>query len=287
MLPKAKVLIVILVVLLVSMNIFVEHLTNLHITGAEVLGVRSLFSLIFIAAYSFFKEKSLVPRELKLQTNSFFFSGLSLLLIMTGFEYISAGSVSTMQRMDIPLLIVIAAFTSKVTKTQLFLSLVTFAIIVALILLSNKTDESPVGYLIVFTGVVCVCINALLQKKISRKEEVQIIIAITSLSSLTWSLFRCYQKHTSFENIQSEQYLLLAMLGAFNVGIIFIMTQLYKLYKPDFVRYPFLLCTFLTMIVEMIVAHKLFSPIVLIGNTALLIIVTYLVKTRLEKSSEK
>jgi len=205
-----------------------------------------------------------------------------MLLILTGFQYISGGSVTTIQRMDIPLLILYSAITSHVRKTQLFLAVLTFVIILTLVIVHKRTNERPIGYALVLLSVICICMNALLQKNISTKERVEIIIINASLSSLLWSLTWCLYRNAWFENVGTIQCLILAMFGFFEIIIVCILVQLYKIYSPDFVRYPFLLSAIFTMIAEMVIVHKHFSPIVIVGNSLLVVIVTYLIKTRID-----
>lgn len=272
--------IALLVALLVAMNIGIEELTDQGITGAEILLVRSICNLvaaIFIAAYS---TTSILPKQPKLQAGAFICLGLSLLLIFTAYQYISAGSVSTLQRLDIPLLVLISAFGGQSKLSQTLLALLAFALVAALLLLNKTTDEDPIGYFIVLSAVVILCINTLLQKKIAITENIQTIILISSLSSVFWGGVRCWQTHSTFANIQLDSLLAIVGLSIINLIIFYLVNDLYKKKRPEVVRYPYLLAAFLTMITEMIVEHKMFNPILIIGNISILIVLTLLVRSR-------
>lgn len=269
----------VLVSLLVAMNIGIEELTYKGITGAEILLLRSIcnfIAAIFIAAYS---RKSIIPKQPKLQLGAFICLGLSLLLIFTAYQYISAGSVSTLQRLDIPLLVIIAAFGSQSKFSQTLLALFAFALVATLLILNKTTAEDPIGYFIVLSAVVILCINTLLQKKIAITENIQTIILISSLSSVFWGGIRCWQTNSTFSNIQLDSLLVIVGLSFANLLIFYIVNDLYKKKSPEVVRYPYLLAAFLTMITEMIVEHKIFNPILIVGNISILIVLTILVNT--------
>ena len=270
----------VLVSLLVAMNIGIEELTDKGITGAEILFLRSICNLtaaFFIAAYS---RKSIIPKQPKFQLGAFICLGLSLLLLFTAYQYISAGSVSTLQRLDIPLLVIMAAFGSQSKLSQTLLAILAFALVAALLILNKTTDEDPIGYFIVLSAVVILCINTLLQKKIAVTENIQTIILISSLSSVFWGGIRCWQAHSTFANIQLESLLVIVALSIINLIIFYIVNDLYKKKSPEVVRYPYLLAAFLTMITEVIVEHKIFNPILIVGNISILIVLTLLVRSR-------
>lgn len=194
-------LITILVALLVALNIGIEQLTNQKITGAEVLLIRSLANLIvvfFIAAYT---KKSIIPKQPKMQIGVFLCLGLSLLLFYTAYQYISAGSVSTLQRLDIPVLVLAATSSRKITWPQILLAAFAFILVAVLLILNKAKSESPLGYIIVLTGVCILCVNTVLQKKIATLENIQTIIFISSISSFFWAGVRCYQIHATFSHV--------------------------------------------------------------------------------------
>ena len=137
---------VLLIVLLIIMNISIEELTDQKMTGAEILFIRSICNLLLAFIIAFYNKKSIIPKQPKLQLGAFICIGLSLLLVFTAYEYISAGSVSTLQRLDIPLLALIGVFISKSYSKQILLSLLAFAFVAILIVFNKTTDENPLLY---------------------------------------------------------------------------------------------------------------------------------------------
>lgn len=277
--------ITLLVILLVAMNIGIEKLTDSGLSGAEILFTRSIFNLIaafFIAIYT---KANIVPKHPKLQLGAFICLGLSLLLVFTAYQYISAGSVSTMQRLDIPILVLLAVFSQKVNWLQLVLS-VSALIGVALLLYFNQTtDEDPIGYMIVLSAVVVMCINTVIQKRIAIAENIPTIIFISSLSSVFWGGIRCIQTHATFQNLNALTLFTRVILSLINLAIFYLINYVYKNYNPEIVRFPYLLAAFFTMITEMIIEQKIFNPLLLGGNIGILILISLLVKSRLSTNN--
>lgn len=270
----------VLVTLLVAMNIGIKTLTKNGISGAEILLLRSSCNLFAAFTIAGFTKTSIIPKQPKLQAGAFICLGLSLLLIFTAYQYISAGSVSTLQRLDIPLLVIIFAFNRKSNLFQILLALLSFILVAALVFFSKTTNEHPIGYFIVLSAVVIICINTLLQKKIALTENIPTIIFISSISSVFWSGIQCLQTHATFANIQFSSLLVIIGLSLINLIIFYIINDIYKKHHPEVVRYPYLVSAFFTMIVEMVIAQKLSSPILIIGNISILIVLTILVRSR-------
>ncbi len=275
----------VLVVLLVTMNLGIKTLTKNGISGAEILLLRSSCNLFAAFAIAVFTKTSIIPKQPKLQAGAFICSGLALLLIFTAYQYISAGSVSILQRLDIPLLVIIFAFNRKSSLFQILLAILSFMLVAALVFFSKTTNEHPIGYFIVLSAVVIICINTLLQKKIALTENIPTIIFISSISSVFWSGIQCLQTHATFANIHAGNLLVIIGLSIINLIIFYIINDIYKKHNPEVVRYPYLVAAFFTMIVEMVIAQKLSSPVLIIGNISILIVFTILVRSR-EKSKE-
>ena len=276
--------IVVLIVLLVIMNISIEEITDLNVTGAEILLIRSFCNLIFAFILAGVSKQNIFPKKLKLQIVAFFCIGLSLLLVFTSYQYISAASVNTIQRLDIPLLTFLTLFSGKFSLKRFLLSLLTVSIIIALIFANKSTDENPIGYFLVIIAVIVTSIYTILQKRISIVENIASIMFVVSLSSVFWSSIRCLQTHTTFVNVSNFILASIIGLSIINFIIFYILNDLYKYHSSEFVRYPYLIAAFVIMLTEMIVEHKIFSPVLIIGNTTIIITLTILVRSRQNKS---
>lgn len=262
------------------MNISIEEITDQNVSGAEILFIRSicnLFLAIIVAAVS---KQSIKPKQPKLQIVAFICLGLSLLLVFTAYQFISAGSVNTIQRLDIPLLILFSFLNGGFSTKRVSLSALAFGILVVLVLLNKTTDEDPIGYYLVVAGVIIISMYSLLQRKIAVSENIATIMFIVSLSSVFWSGIRCLQTNSTFVNINKPVLVSIVGLSIINFILFYIINDLYKKHKPELIRYPYLIAAFGTMLTEMIVEHKVFNPLLIIGNVALIIVLTILVTNR-------
>lgn len=274
----------VMVLLNIAMSIGIEELTDQQISGAEILFIRAICNLVFVILLAATNKKSIIPKKPALQTGAFICLGLSLLLFFSAYQFISAGSVSTLQRLDIPLLAVISLFTIQFSLKQFVYSLFAFSLVVALLLFSKTTDEDPFGYVLVVCGVIVIAINTLLQKKIAANENIVSIMFVISLSSVFWGGIRCWQSNSTFKNITLYTFLAIFLLSLVNLVVFYLVNDLYKKHSPEYVRYPYLVAAFCTMIVEMIVEDKVFNSFLIIGNVAILIILTLLVKSMQDKN---
>ena len=271
--------VLLLVILLISMNLVIELLTSQDISGAEVLFIRSVFNLLLVFVVAGITKQKLLPTQPKLQLGAFICLGLSLLLLFTAYQYISAGSVSTLQRLDIPLLALIA-LPKKFSVKKLLLSLLAFLLVAVLVFYTKATGENPLGYFLVLAGVVVVAVNTLLQKQIAAKENIVAIMLVVCLSSIFWGGLRCWQAGSSFQNISPLILLAIFGLAVVNLAIFYLVNEMYKKHQPELVRYPYLIAAFGTMCVEMLIKQQWESPVVIIGNTAILLVLTVLVSSR-------
>jgi drug/metabolite transporter (DMT)-like permease len=279
---NSKIIFSLMVILNIAMSIGIELLTKQNITGAEILLIRAVFNLILAFVVALATKQSILPTEPKLQLGAFFCLGLSLLLIFSAYQYISAGSVSTLQRLDIPLLVMIGIFQKKIMAKKLLLSLFAFLLVGVLIIYTQKSGENPMGYFLVLAGVLIIAINTLLQKQIAKKENIVAIMFVVSISSIFWGGIRCWQSHSTFQNINSIILLSIFGLALINLAVFYLVNILYKKHSPELVRFPYLLAAFGTMIVEMLIKQKWENPIVIFGNIAILVVLTILLRTKQE-----
>lgn len=270
----------VLVVLLIAMNIGIKKMTDQGITGAEILFVRAMCNLVLAFVVAVITKQHIIPTQPKLQMGTFICLGFSLLLIFSAYQYISAGSVNTLQRLDIPLLSLIALANHNFLTKQFLLSLLVFVLVVILLVYNKTTGENMVGYFLVLVGVIFTVIYTLLQKKIAAKENIVAIMFVVSLSSIFWGGLRCWQAHSTFQKISFGVLLTIFELAIINLAIFYLVNELYKERSPEYVRYPYLVAAFGTMTIEMLIKGKLENLLVIIGNLAILIVLTLLVRTQ-------
>ncbi len=269
--------ILLLILLLVIMNISIEQLTNLKISGAEILFIRAVFNFGLAVLVAVKNRETIIPQKPKLQIGTFLLFGLGMLLNFSAYQYISAGSVSTLQRLDIPLLVLVSFLYSPFNGRKGFLAVLSFLVVGLMIFYSRNAQENVLGYVLIIFSVIVLVINTLLQKKIAVKENIATIMAVVSLSSLFWGGIRCWQSGADFQKITPMILGIIFGLAVINLIIFYLVNELYKKYPAEFVRYPYLISAFAIMIVEMLIKQKWETPVVIFGNIAILIIITFLV----------
>lgn len=286
---------VLVVLLNIAMSIGIEQLTDRGVKGAEALLIRSSVNFLLALAVAAIGRQSLLPAQPRLQMGVFLSLGLSLLLTFTAYEHISAGSVNALQRLDIPLLAVVAVVSHSRSRRKPFLSSVpgsgfdqrtvsfwlsvlAFVLVAVLLLFNQTTDEEPAGYFLMLAAVGALVITTLLRQKTARSENIATIMLIASLSSMFWGGIRCWQIHASFAGVSPAVLCFIVVLALINFVMFFLVNEFHKKYPPEFVRYPYLIAAFGTMIAEMITEHKLFSPLLIGCNMALLLVAYLLVK---------
>ena len=260
------------------MNLGIEMLTSKSMTGAELLLLRAVFNLGLAFGFAHITKEHIVPQKPKLQLATFLCFGLGLLLNFSAYQYISAGSVSILQRLDIPLLVLVSLFSVRFSWGRFSLSVLAFLVVFLLAFYTQKSGENPLGYFLILGSVVILSINTLIQKQIAQKENLSTIMLVVSLSSVFWGGIRCWQSDVGFQHLNLEIIVAVLGLAVINLAIFYLVNQLYKKHSPEFVRYPYLISAFGTMVVEMLIKQQWESPVIIFGNMLILILLTLLVK---------
>lgn len=273
-----------LVVFLILMNIGIEELTDKKIKGSTVLFIRGIFNLSFAILIAIFNGNHIIPKHPKLQLGSFMTKGLSLLLIFSSYQYISAGSVNTLNRLEIPIITLFSLPIRKQPFSAFSLSILSFLIVGGLIFFNENIDEDPYGYALVLMGVVLISAYTLIQKKVASLENIEVIMIVSSISSIFWSGITGINYSEILGVFRSTDIILILILALINLSIFYIINDVYKKHPVNYVRFPYLIAALGTMCLEMIVEQKIFSPILIIGNISILITLTILIKLKPKSS---
>ena len=238
----------------------IEFLTDKEYPSALILFWGGAISFLINGFFLLKKRHRFLPQKPKLQIIRFFTTGISSFLIFESYKYLAAGSVSLVQRVDIPLIVLISMFSGeKRSSLQFWLSFWVLAMIGFLILDSRFIDEEPIGFLLVFTGVVMVSFSYLLVKRSAESENVYLISNVNSLAMMAvGSVVMSITKSSWY--IQWPYIWLFGLIGVCFFLLYIVGIRLYKWYNTERARFPFIIGTLATMCLEMIIEHKLFSP---------------------------
>lgn len=270
---------VILIILLISLYIGIEELTEFGVSGIEILLLVGLFNLITILVVSGFKKNKLLPKNNKNQLANFFFAGFGLLFLLISYEYISAASVAILRQLDIALITLAGIiFSAKYSRQKMGFIIAAFLIVMVLILEHNINDESLTGYVLILGATLLLSLRSIFLKKMATDETLESIFIIASAASFVYGLIFCLASGIYLSHITPSILLLVVLLSIVNFFIFKITNNLYKLYPPEMVRFPFLIAGISTMFVEMLVESKLFSYYLITGNLALFFVLFKLVR---------
>ncbi|NEV93022.1 hypothetical protein G3567_02530 [Psychroflexus sp. YR1-1] len=269
----------ILIILLISLYIGIEELTEFGVTGVEILLLVGLFNLITILVVSGFKKSKLLPKNNKNQFANFFFAGFGLLFLLISYEYISAASVAILRQLDIALITLAGIiFSAKYSRQKLGFIIAAFLIVIVLILEHNINKESLMGYVLILGATLLLSLRSLFLKKMATDETLESIFIIASAASFVYGLIFCLASGIYLSHISPSIFFLVVLLSIVNFFIFRITNNLYKLHTPEMVRFPFLIAGISTMFVEMLVENKLFSYYLITGNLALFFLLFKLVR---------
>ena len=171
-------------VLLHAANILcLKYLAFNGVSLPTILVFRGMGCLILVLAWAVFKQQSLRPKSLPLQSLRVLVAGTSLLLLTSAYFYIKGTSVGMISRMDVAILILLAPLVGESrTDLQRNLSLLLLLCFGGYAVFSNSS-ENPLGYFLAFMGTLGISLGFLLIKKSSTsRENLGVISGVAALS---------------------------------------------------------------------------------------------------------
>ena len=247
-----------IIILVALNNNCYEYLSNHSVKAAQTLFYRGVFTLIASSVYGYLKGEKLFPQNISAQSVRFITTGGSLLLILESYPYLSAGTVSMLQRLDIPFLIFFSIAQKQHKKLfQIVLSVLTVLAILVITINPEYFDDDYEGFLFVFGGVSMTAIGYLTMHKGSTKESPPALINISAISSIIFGAGIISFNHQSWL-ISTHCYFIILLSAIFNVMLFYITIQLYKVYAPERALLPFVWAIFSTSILEMIIEKEVY-----------------------------
>lgn len=265
------------IILLVALNNnCFEYLSNHDIKASQTLFYRGIFTLFFCSVIAVKKKEKFIPSKIKNQSIRFLTTGGSLLLVLMSYSFLSAGTVSLLQRLDIPFLIFVSVFTRKKKKSyQIIISLFTIFIILGLTVNPELIDENVSGFLLVFGSVFMTAIGYLTVHKGSASESVPALINVSAISSILFGFLLTIYNTQNF-TLPLLDYSVIAFSALLNIVLFYLTVRLYKIYEPERALLPFVWAIVSTSLLEMIIEKKIYNSqdiILTIGLTSLITLI--------------
>ncbi len=251
---------IILIVIISIGNILIEYLTNLEYTSSVIMFWNSGISFLFMLGFSIFikKEKPVINNK-KILIFRIFLNGLGMYLVIESFNYLAAGTVAMIQRIDIAILIIISSFVQRdKSSLQFYMSIWVIILVSFFIINANFIDEDILGFPYVLGGVIVATIGYLIMKKQTSIESNHSLGVYYSLGLMIWGGVFTYSTSQSF-NINLIHIPLFILGGLVQFGIVKLILQLYKHFDVELARIPFVLAVIVTFILEMVIEQKMFS----------------------------
>lgn len=265
---------IVIIVLVALNNNCYEYLTNNKLKAPQILFYRGGFTLLLTIVYARYKKQTLVPTDIKAQALRFITTGGSLLLALFSFNYLSAGTVSLLSRLDIPVLVLFSVLLKKSKHWfQIALSLLVIGAVLFLTIDPNFIDEDRNGFLLIFGSIGMVAIGYLTVHRGSNTESIPALINVSSMSCLFFGgllmIFYRYEWVIAFENVA-----MIIISSFINIALFYLTIARYKAYSPEKALLPFVLAILSTSVFEMIIEQKFYSAKELIVTATLTFIIS-------------
>lgn len=257
---KYKWLVFVIVIIAVTFYTYsVEILTDKGYKASNIMVLRGSTALLLGILGGVLQKKRIIPYQWRPQIARFFLNGFSSFFAILSFTYLSASTVSLMNRLDIPALIIIATLLGQPkSNAQFWLSIWTIIIIVFMALDAKFIDEKPIGFVFAFLNVAIISIGYLLVQKSSQTENAYILNNVFSISNIVFGLSISFIVGNSIYLNPSDLWVIL--LGAIGQLTIYtVAITLYSWFSVEGARFPYLLAALLITIVEMIYENKFFG----------------------------
>jgi len=272
----AKVLIPFAVLIIVAINSNVtEYLTGKDYPAPLMLVFYGVFSLVLNCIAGLFTRQAIFPKQWKFQIVRLVNNGISMLLIFISFKYLSAGSVSLIQRTDIPFVIMLSFFLGeKKSNLQFWLSLWSILTVVFMIVDARLINEESGGFGYAFAGVIMISAGYIIIRKSVAVETVYSLSNVNSIGMILVGTITMFVQHYSWY-IDPGHLWIFCLGGLMLFAIYVVAIPLYVWYQPERARFPYILGALGTAIIEMIMERKMYP----VSQIALILLISGMIMT--------
>ncbi len=260
MLLSAKNTISLCIICLVAINCnIVEYLVGKSYPSSVIMVYSGGIALTMNIIHAFIKKKRIFPKFWLPQLVRIVIDGASVWLFYESFKYLSASSVAIVQRMDIPLLVLISFYAgNSKSSLQYYLSFWSFLILAFFVADAKFIDEGIAGFFLSIGSVALRATTYFLIQKQTRYEDESVLNITYLFGILVAGLILNFSQQQPI--VVAPADLPFFLVGAVSLYIIVqLALKLFAWHPAERARLPFVLGAFATMIVEMIIENKFFS----------------------------
>jgi drug/metabolite transporter (DMT)-like permease len=240
-------------------NNLIEFLSGNGYQSSTIMIVRGTISFLITILIALILKKSVKPQNYKTQIIRIFIEGSSIWLLYESFKYLSAGSVSLVQRMDVPLLVLISHMKGiRKNGLQFYFSIWAILLLIFFVFDARFIDEEPVGFMYAFGSVVLLSTTFFIIKEQTAKESLFAISTTYSLSLIVVGVLSNLIKSDSLQ-IQTNHIWAFGLTGIFQVIIVLLALYFFKNNSSEKARLPFIIGALATLLLEMFAEQKIFN----------------------------
>ncbi|WP_422355225.1 hypothetical protein [Roseivirga pacifica] len=250
----------VIIILLATNNNLTEFLVSINYSAPVIMLYKGGLACLVITIIMVLKRERPKVKNSNLLFIRVILGAISIWLFTESYEYLSAGSVALVQRMDIAFLVLLAYLSGRKTSSlQFYLSVWTIIILLFFALDARFNDEDPIGFLYALSGVLVYSATILIIKSQTSSESKYTIALSFSFSSVLGGFVIGIINQETFA-LTSQLDLSYFLGGAgIQVAMVFLSLGLLKSFKAEYARLPYVLGALATFILEMIIEGKVFN----------------------------
>lgn len=261
------------VILVALQNNNLEYLSEDGYSSSIILLCRSVTTLSLSSLVAKWQGHSLWPTNWRTQRLRLVNSGIALYLLLLSFQYLSATTVGLLQRLDIPFLIILTSIGNRQSGHRVRLSLAVIVGVICFIGISHQINEPVIGFVIALSAVFLLSVSFILIKRSVGLENGFVMMNITCLSSIGVSLISIAATGDIGWHGHHQDIGLLILSGILQFSQYCCIVALYRRLPIEKAQFPTVLGAISTMILEMVLEHKLFAPLHIISIVTLTVLI--------------
>jgi drug/metabolite transporter (DMT)-like permease len=257
-------------------NLTLDHLMARGYSSASVLVYRGAFTMgmtMLIARYS---SQSVFPKNIHLNIVRLLNSGIGLMLTFEAYKRLTASTVAMVQRLDIPVAVIIGYVAGRRAKSfKVGLSVFAVMLVLSILFFADFIQEEPMGLGLALIAVAMTSFSYLLIKRSTSDENNFSIVNITNVGCILVGLISGLAfRNLHMLKLQDLWLFLLTSLSQFALN--YTMAVVYRKNEVERAQRPYLTGAIAVLLVEQMVEQRFF-PALQIGIILTVVTIIYLI----------
>lgn len=251
-----------------------RHLALVGVSALDTMLLRGLGCVVLAIALGLRAGVSLMPNKPVLQGARFIFSGFALWLITAAYQHANATTVTVISRLDTAILMVLGPLIGvAATGLQRGLALGAIGGLVGFVVWGGGGGgETPLGYLLAFTGTMGITAGYLLLRSSAKTENNYVVALVAGLAIMGYGLVGRLVAPSASPGLDLAALGICLAAGAMMYALYVLTVQLYRRMDITLAEYPTLFAAILVMPAELVLFGTHFDALyvlAMIANVAL------------------